>query len=474
MPRRSTQRSPEAPEEPPSKMRLPRNLIQSPTPVPSDLKSEIVANWSLSSDNINTCVPPERWPLRESNPEKWSINIVRLLHEASGLSKGKNDFFQNSLSIEIFTRQTKNRSLKGKEEHMTVTDLKHVCKHLRNVAEGTAEHEEKEKQKAAQKSRKENKDQQQNGNDSKPARRGRSNGAPPDPPPSTKKKTTAPRGKPRPQRNGVNKTKEADKAKEVDQPQETDKENNSTSHPPQKRLPIRTTRSRRGPKSPQTKIKLPPPVTPANPPEDSASEASEEKNTPPEPVSGRHIYGDFIKPTTITFPTETSPPAPALGQRTTRKRARAEAEERETAPTAVQVDSDPRDIDATGFLSELDPREARRRRKPRLSGLVGEPVDEPAWSQDVAPLETPLDTPLDTPLLTTGTPGLRNGEGGGRDGDGDEEILGIEMLTALLPRIPECATEEERGVLEDRIRLIHRDIGAYKRSVAEISKRGED
>src|SRR3712207_7476675 len=40
---------------------------------------------------------------------------------------------------------------------------------------------------------------------------------------------------------------------------------------------------------------LPPPVTPANPPEDSASEASEQENTPPEPVSGRHIYGDFIK-----------------------------------------------------------------------------------------------------------------------------------------------------------------------------------
>jgi hypothetical protein len=30
---------------------------------------------------------------------------------------------------------------------------------------------------------------------------------------------------------------------------------------------------------------------------------------------------------------------------------------------------------------------------------------------------------------------------------------------------------EERGMLEERITLIYRDVGAYKRSVAEISER---
>jgi hypothetical protein len=135
----------------------------------------------------------------------------------------------------------------------------------------------------------------------------------------------------------------------------------------------------------------------------------------------------------------------------------------------MQIDSDPRDIDATGFLSELDPREARRRRKPRLSRLESVPGGEPAWSQDVAVLETPALTPT-TEGMVAGTPAALC-FGGDAGQDGEEEILGIEMLRGLLPRIPECATVEERGMLEERITLIYRDVGAYKRSVAEISER---
>jgi hypothetical protein len=84
---------------------------------------------------------------------------------------------------------------------------------------------------------------------------------------------------------------------------------------------------------------------------------------------------------------------------------------------------------------------------------------------------------LETPALTPTTEGMVAGTpaalcfGGDAGQDGEEEILGIEMLRGLLPRIPECATVEERGMLEERITLIYRDVGAYKRSVAEISER---
>jgi hypothetical protein len=84
---------------------------------------------------------------------------------------------------------------------------------------------------------------------------------------------------------------------------------------------------------------------------------------------------------------------------------------------------------------------------------------------------------LETPALTPTTGGMVGGTpgapcfGGGVGQDGEEEILGMEMLTNLLPGIPEFATVEERGMLEERIRLIYRDVGAYKRSVAEISER---
>lgn len=302
--------------------------------------------------------------------------------------------------------------------------------------------------------------------EAKPIRRGRSNGAPADLPPSRKrKKSPAPRrGNAKPQKD------DAEKRQEVDT-ENSPAEKPTTKPPPKRSLPIRSARNRRNLKSPKTsKPKIPPPVTPANPPEDSASEASEQENTPPEPVSGRHIYGDFIKPTTIAFPTASpsaeDPAAAAPGKRTTRKRARAAAESTEGPPQEVQIDSDPRDIDATGFLSELDPREARRRRKPRLSRLESMPGDEPAWSQDVAVLETPALTPT----TAAGTPAAPSFVGDAGQAD-EEEILGVEMLINLLPGIPEHATMEERVMLEERITLIHRDVGAYKRFVAGINER---
>lgn len=423
------------------------------------MKADIIANWNLPSNNINTCVPTELWPLNEPDPEKWHIDIVRLIHEASENSKGNNELFWRDLQLEIRFRQLKNRSKVGKVGWMTVTDLKKVCQRFQGmkteIEEKKGEGEQKRKD-----DKKEGAKRTQDG--AKPIRRGRSNGAPADPPPSRKRKKSPapPRGKAKSQKD------EAEERQEADNPAEKP----TTKPPPKRALPIRSARNRRNLKSPKTsKPKIPPPVTPANPPEDSASEASEQENTPPEPVSGRHIYGDFIKPTTIAFPTASpsAEDAAAPGKRTTRKRARAAAESTEGPPQEVQIDSDPRDIDATGFLSELDPREARRRRKPRLSRLESMPGDEPAWSQDVAVLETPALTPT----TAAGTPAAPF-FGGDVGQDGEEEILGIEMLTNLLPRIPECATMEERVMLEERIRLIYRDVGAYKRCVAEINERG--
>lgn len=469
MPRRPTRRSPEPPEAAPPSTRIrarPRGLLQKPVAIPSDMKADIIANWNLPSNNINTCVPAELWPLNEPDPEKWHIDIVRLIHEASESSKGNNALFWRGLQTDIRWRQLKNRSKAGKVGWMTVTDLKKVCQRFQGMKTEIEENKGKSEQKGKD-TKKEEAAQTQDG--AKPIRRGRSNGAPADPPPSRKrKKSPAPaRGKANPQKEEAEKRQEADI--------ENSPAEKPTTKPSSKRsLPIRSARNRRNLKSPKpSRPKIPPPVTPANPPEDSASEASEQENTPPEPVSGRHIYGDFIKPTTIAFPTA-SPSAEDLaaavpGKRTTRKRARAAAESTEGPPQEVQIDSDPRDIDATGFLSELDPREARRRRKPRLSRLESAPGDEPAWSQDVAVLETPALTPT-SGEMAAGTPAAPC-FGGDVGQDGEEEILEIEMLTNLLPRIPECATVEERGGLEERIRLIHRDIGAYKRCVAGINER---
>ena len=465
MPRRPTRRSPEPPEVAPPSTRIrarPRGLLQKPAAIPSDMKADIVANWNLPSNNINTCVPAELWPLNEPDPEKWHIDVVRLIHEASENSKGNNELFWRGLQLDIHQRQLKNRSNTGKVGWMTVTDLKKTCRRLRDI-----ETEFQEKKGISEQKDKDNKEEgaTQSQDETKPTRRGRSSGAPADPPPSRKRKKSPapPRGKAKPQKD------EAEKTQEADNPAEKP----TTKLPSKRSLPIRSARNRRNLRSPKaSKPKIPPPVTPANPPEDSASEASEQENTPPEPVSGRHIYGDFIKPTTIAFPTASPSAEDAAaavpGKRTTRKRARAAAEETEGPPQEVQIDSDPRDIDATGFLSELDPREARRRRKPRLSRLESAPGDEPAWSQDVAVLETPALTPT-TEEMAAGTPAAPSFVGDlGRE---DEEILGIEMLTNLLPGIPEHATMEERAMLEERITLIHRDVGAYKRCVAGINER---
>lgn len=466
MPRRPTRRSPEPPEVAPASTRIrarPRGLLQKPAAIPSDMKADIIANWNLPSDNINTCVPAELWPLNEPDPEKWHIDIVRLIHEASENSKGNNELFWRDLQLEIRFRQLKNRSKVGKVGWMTVTDLKKICRRFQDM-----ETEIQEKKGTSEQKDKDNKKEMatRTQDEAKPIRRGRSNGAPADLPPSRKrKKSPAPRrGNAKPQKD------DAEKRQEVDT-ENSPAEKPTTKPPPKRSLPIRSARNRRNLKSPKTsKPKIPPPVTPANPPEDSASEASEQENTPPEPVSGRHIYGDFIKPTTIAFPTASpsaeDPAAAAPGKRTTRKRARAAAESTEGPPQEVQIDSDPRDIDATGFLSELDPREARRRRKPRLSRLESMPGDEPAWSQDVAVLETPALTPT----TAAGTPAAPSFVGDAGQAD-EEEILGVEMLINLLPGIPEHATMEERVMLEERITLIHRDVGAYKRFVAGINER---
>lgn len=465
MPRRSTRRSPEPPEAAPPSTRIrarPRELLQELAAIPSDMKANIIANWNLPSNNINTCVPAELWPLNEPDPEKWHIDIVRLIHEASENSKGNNELFWRQLQTDIRLRQLRNRSKAGRVAWMTVTDLKRICQRFREMK--TANEEKKEE--SEQKEKDDKKEATQTRDGPKPTRRGRSNGAPADPPPPRKRKKSPapPRGKAKPQKDEAEKRQGANK--------ENGPAEKPTTKPPSRRsLPIRSARNRRNLRSPKaSKPTIPPPVTPANPPEDSASEASEQENTPPEPVSGRHIYGDFIKPTTIAFPTASpaAEDAATAGKRTTRKRARAAAEETEGPPQSVQIDSDPRDIDATGFLSELDPREATRRRKPRLSRLESAPGDEPAWSQDVAVLETPALTPT-AEGLAAGVPAALSF--GGDADQGDEEILGIDMLTALLPRIPEHATVEEREMLEDRIKLLHRDVGAYKRSVAEINER---
>ena len=78
---------------------------------------------------------------------------------------------------------------------------------------------------------------------------------------------------------------------------------------------------------------------------------------------------------------------------------------------------------------------------------------------------------IDSSLLLVLPTGCRVPIVGDAGHDGEEEILGIEMLTNLLPRIPEHATMEERVTLQERITLIHRDVGAYKRIVAEINER---
>ncbi|KAJ4345966.1 hypothetical protein N0V95_005831 [Ascochyta clinopodiicola] len=235
-------------------------------------------------------------------------------------------------------------------------------------------------------------------------------------------------------------------------------------------LPLRPARKLRNGKSPKLEHKpaSSPPITPANPPEESSSGSEDQENAPPEPVSGRHIYGALIKPTTLTFNPDNEPTTRAL-PRQTRKRGRAD---QDPPPTQVQIDSDPRDIDATGFLSELDPKEMRRRRKPRLSRLQQERVEEPPWSQEFpAALETPLLTPaIDGPgdeiaaLSSPARPVVV-------EKNCDEEAAVELLLLDLLPGIPDTSTPYERGMLENRISLIQRDLIAYRTAVSDIEAR---
>ncbi|KAF1351494.1 hypothetical protein EJ07DRAFT_183877 [Lizonia empirigonia] len=468
MTRRTSRRSPKPPPSPGAKAVVthrrgkPTQPLQPTNPVPTDLKASIIANWELPSDNINTCVTSERWPYNEPDPEKWHIDIVRLLHEASALSKGNNKAFQLDLDREIHLRQLKDKSAKGKAGYMTAADVKRACKRLESRQDGKEETDEmREEIEAAV----------------KPARRGRSSGKPAaeiqagdaraaeikDNSQAQKAIASHGRGKP--------KRKESDKQDLIElgtKRQASD-------------LPIRPARKLRGGRSPKTEQPKPrkavdsPPITPANPLENSDAEEEDQENEPPEPVSGRHIYGDVIKPTTIDFNPSGEPTAQAR-TRQTRKRGRAESDK---PPTEVQIDSDPRDIDATGFLSELDPKEARRRRKPRLSRLQQDRVTVPPWSQDIpAPLGTPLLTPTAKTLVSV-TPALppsadvaaMSSPAARPTNASRDDELGIEILLDLLPCIPDTATPEQRSMLEDRVALIHRDVVAYKTAVGEIIAR---
>lgn len=448
--------------------------IQQANPISGNLESGIVKNWKLPSSNINTCVPAELWPYNESDPKKWHIDIVHLLYEASTIDLEKkglmscsnNEHFRSSISHEIHLRQLRNRSASGKKSWMTATDLKKVIKHLRAIAEDEEDARAKGLEIADKKEEQEA--------DKPSVRRGRSKAN------NTTATTEGPEVANRTAATEQEKTKPTTRGR--GRPKKSESNGQDEVKPGMKRqasdLPIRAARKLRGVKSPKTKPTAPPPVTPANPPEPEDSNEEEEEdqeNEPPEPVSGRHIYGDFIKPTTIDFVAGTESEAPAQAKtRQTRKRGRGDNEK---PPTEEQIDSDPRDIDATGFLSELDPKEARRRRKPRLSRLQQDPVLEPAWSQDVPVLpETPLLTPA-TDGMISGTPAapVQNGVAttpAGVNG-GETTSLGIKMLLELLPGIPDNATSEERSMLEDRVALIHRDIVAYKTRVLEINERSQ-
>ncbi|KAF3039057.1 hypothetical protein E8E11_000221 [Didymella keratinophila] len=482
MPRRFRQSSPKPPPRPPKDLKAtnlrlkgkPPPDTQVPNPIPKDLESGIIKNWNLPEPNINACVDPKHWPKNEADPRKWHIDIVHLLHEASTIdvkdkdpdARPNNSLFRSDLTCEISQRKLKNKSRQGQVDWMTAADLKVVIKRLHSMAK------DEEWRKTQKPKVLETEDAKARKSET---RRGRSqanhatdtqedpevtNGASSV---QQEKAKPATRGRGRPKKNETNGAEEAtEELKQGKKRQASD-------------LPIRPARKLRSVKSPKSKPAMPPPVTPANPPEpeDSNDEEEAQENEPPEPVTGRHIYGDFIKPTTIDFVAGVDSEAPAQAKtRRTRKRGRADNEK---PPEEEQIDSDPRDIDATGFLSELDPKEARRRRKPRLSRLQDDVVLEPAWSQDVPPPETPLLTPA-TDGNISGTPAAPvqvNGSPSREVNGGETTSLGIKMLLELLPGIPEHATEEEKSMLEDRVALIQRDIVAYKTAVAEINGRTE-
>jgi hypothetical protein len=456
--------------------------MQESNPIPEDLERGIIKNWNLSEPNINTCVAPEHWPNNESDPKRWHIDIIHLLHEASTIdlkSRGailcsNNEFFRADLACEISRRQTRNKSRQGTVSWMTATDLKVVIKKLHNMAED----DEWTKTQNGVKEEKEGKHLEGKDDDSpKPnVRRGRSKAS---------NGTTL--GSKSDERNGTisaqqEKTKPATRGR--GRPKKTEADEQTAIEPGVKRqasdLPIRPARKLRNIRSPKVKTAAPPPVTPANPPEKSDDEEEDDQeDEPPEPVSGRHIYGDFIKPTTVDFNAGVESEAPAQARtRQTRKRGRVENDQ---PPTEVHIDSDPRDIDATGFLSELDPKESRRQRKPRLSRLQQDPVAEPAWSQDVpAPPETPLLAPA-TDEIVAGIPAAPPAAVGGVSSppaqlvdEFEDPDAGIELLFELLPKIPEHATVEERRMLEDRVALIRRDIVAFKDAVWEINVRSKE
>lgn len=440
---------------------------QLPSPIPEYLESGIIKNWNLPEPNINTCVEPKHWPRNEADPGKWHIDIIRLLHEASTVNvKDKdedaspnNGLFRSNLTYQIKQRKLTNKSRHGQVDWMTATDLKVVIKRLHSMTEdGKGEKTDKPRNL-------ENADAKAQ----RPAvRRGRS-----------KANNATGAQDILATANGINSTQQ-EKAKPATRsrgrPKKSETKGEEEVKPGMKRqasdLPIRPARKLRGVKSPKSKPAMPPPVTPANlpEPEDSNDEEEDQENEPPEPVSGRHIYGDFIKPTTIDFVAGIDSELAAQAKtRQTRKRGRADNEK---PPTEEQIDSDPRDIDATGFLSELDPKEARRRRKLRLSRLQDDVVLEPAWSQDVPMPETPLLTPAtDEPLSgTPAAPVQVNGSPSDAVNGDETTVLGITMLMELLPSIPDHATGEERSMLEDRLALIHRDILAYKTAVAAVSQ----
>lgn len=483
MPRRVRKPSPKPPPPQPQKNLKAvetRSRGKPPSDVPptnpniQNLESDIVKNWELASSNINTCVPPELWPYDDPDSQKWHIDVIHLLHEASSIDlkeKGKilcsnNEHFRSSLTDEVRQRQSRNRSASGKKSWMTAADLKKVIKQLHLMADEGEDVQANNSEKVAEGIVEE-----------KPinVRRGRSkaNNATVTEDESVKTNGTTASLQEQAQRA----------ARARGRPKKSEPNGQAEVKPGVKRqasdLPIRPARKLRGVRSPKTKPAVPPPVTPANPPEaeDSNEEEEDEENEPPEPVSGRHIYGDFIRPSTIDFVAATDSEVPPQAKtRQTRKRGRADNEK---PPSAEQIDSDPRDIDATGFLSELDPKEARRRRKPRLSRLQDDVVLEPAWSQDVlVPPETPLLTPaMDGPIC--GTPAAPQAEAGAAQSSPaappvsmfNDPDAGIALLFEMLPDIPGHATADEREMLQDRVALIRRDIVAFNDAVLEINGR---
>lgn len=182
---------------------------------------------------------------------------------------------------------------------------------------------------------------------------------------------------------------------------------------------------------------LPPPVTPANKDED---EEEEYENSSAPLGFGRYNYLDNVKPVKMDLKPD-SPPA----KRVLRKRTRAADNEEDAdaraakRPSLVHEDESPRNLDDTGFLSQLtSPRPTRR---PRLSRVQQDRVRQPHWQRSL-------------PAVEVGEAALLDGAvDGAAQAAGEEEELGSVVAPSALtmtglPEIPPNATTTERRRLE--------------------------